>query len=57
MLTDYVVPIAFVKGMDDYELEWQNMEMNATVTSLKLTPAFILQRTEKKHYIGYQTKV
>jgi len=45
------VPISFVKGMDDYELEWQNMEKKATVTSPNLTPAFILGRTEKNLYI------
>jgi len=37
--------------VDDYELEWQNMEMKATVASLKLTPAFLLGRNEKNHCI------
>jgi hypothetical protein len=44
--------IEFVKGMDDYELEWQNTEQKAVVACLKITAAFILGRTEKYHYIG-----
>ena len=51
-LTEYVAPISFVKEMDDYEQEWQNMGKKATVSSLKLTPAFILGMTEKTQYIG-----
>jgi hypothetical protein len=47
-LTDYAVSISFVSGMC---LEWQNMEKQATVASLKLFRSiFPRQDGEKPQY-------